>query len=157
MGDRPISFLACAWVRTKCAQKTHVGLWERYMILESCQKYIPLVQGLDGVLQVVWEPTLAVSQACVVRGSGIWCIAYVGPVWSHGMAYDNTRHTDVAKGGRFLDWGWPTRTSSSKEGGLWYPGPWDGDILAQALIELIEYSYQQGASSFSEVYLKKNL
>jgi hypothetical protein len=26
--------------------------------------------------------------------------------------------------------------------------PRDGDILAQGLIELIEYSYQQGASSF---------
>jgi hypothetical protein len=26
--------------------------------------------------------------------------------------------------------------------------PGDGDIMAQGLIELIEYSYQQGASSF---------
>jgi hypothetical protein len=39
--------------------------------------------------------------------------------------------------------------------GLWYPGLWDGDILAQGLIELIEYPYQQGASSFLEVYLKR--
>jgi hypothetical protein len=31
----------------------------------------------------------------------------------------------------------------------------DGDILAQGLIELIEYSYQQGASSFSEAYLER--
>jgi hypothetical protein len=29
------------------------------------------------------------------------------------------------------------------------------DILAQGLIELIEYPYQQGASSFSEAYLEK--
>jgi hypothetical protein len=29
--------------------------------------------------------------------------------------------------------------------------PVDGDILSQGLIELIEYSYQQGASSFLEV------
>jgi hypothetical protein len=36
-----------------------------------------------------------------------------------------------------------------------YPGPWDGDILAQDLIELIEYPYQQGASSFSEAYLER--
>jgi hypothetical protein len=35
------------------------------------------------------------------------------------------------------------------------PGPWDGDILAQGLIELIEYSYQQGASSFSEAYIER--
>jgi hypothetical protein len=30
----------------------------------------------------------------------------------------------------------------------------DSDILAQGLIELIEYSHQQGASSFSEAYLE---
>jgi hypothetical protein len=36
-----------------------------------------------------------------------------------------------------------------------YPGPWDGDIMAQGLIELIEYPYQQGASSFSEAYLER--
>jgi hypothetical protein len=33
----------------------------------------------------------------------------------------------------------------------------DCDILAYSLRELIEYSYQQGASSFLEAYLKKNL
>ena len=32
--------------------------------------------------------------------------------------------------------------------------PVNGDILPQGLIELIEYSYQQGASSFSEAYLE---
>jgi hypothetical protein len=31
----------------------------------------------------------------------------------------------------------------------------DGDILAQGLIELIVYSYQQGASSCSEAYLER--
>jgi hypothetical protein len=35
--------------------------------------------------------------------------------------------------------------------------PWDGDILAQGLIELLGYPYQQGASSFSEAYLERNL
>jgi hypothetical protein len=30
----------------------------------------------------------------------------------------------------------------------------DGDIMAQGLIELIEYSHQQGASSFLKAYLK---
>jgi hypothetical protein len=33
--------------------------------------------------------------------------------------------------------------------------PGDGDILAQGLIKLIEYSYQQGASSFWEAYLER--
>jgi hypothetical protein len=65
MGDRQGSFLGCASVRTKCAQKTHVGPWGQYMILESCQVKIPPVQRLDRVLQVVSEPTLAVSRACV--------------------------------------------------------------------------------------------
>jgi hypothetical protein len=37
---------------------------------------------------------------------------------------------------------------------LSYLGPSNGDILAQGLIELIEYPYQQGASSFSEAYLE---
>jgi hypothetical protein len=31
----------------------------------------------------------------------------------------------------------------------------DGDILAQGLIELIEYSYQQGAFSFLEACLER--
>jgi hypothetical protein len=34
-----------------------------------------------------------------VRGLGIWCMEHVGPKWSHDMAYDDTRHTDVAKRG----------------------------------------------------------
>jgi hypothetical protein len=33
--------------------------------------------------------------------------------------------------------------------------PLGWDILAQGLIELIEYSYKQGASSFPEAYLKR--
>jgi hypothetical protein len=31
----------------------------------------------------------------------------------------------------------------------------DGDILAQGLIELIEYSYQQDASYFLEAYIER--
>jgi hypothetical protein len=39
----------------------------------------------------------------VGRGSGIWRMAHVGLEWSHGMAYDDTRHADVAKrGGSWL-------------------------------------------------------
>jgi hypothetical protein len=34
-----------------------------------------------------------------VRGLGIWRMAHVGPEWSYGMAYDDTRHIDVAKRG----------------------------------------------------------
>jgi hypothetical protein len=34
-----------------------------------------------------------------VRVYGAWRMAHVRPEWSHGMAYDDTRHTDVAKRG----------------------------------------------------------
>jgi hypothetical protein len=30
---------------------------------------------------------------------GAWRMAHVGPKWSHGMTYDDTRHTDVTKMG----------------------------------------------------------
>jgi hypothetical protein len=33
--------------------------------------------------------------------------------------------------------------------------PLDGDILAQGLLESIEYSYQQGTSSFPKAYLER--
>jgi hypothetical protein len=48
---------------------------------------------------------------CGLGGSGIWRMAHVGPEWSHGMAYDGTRHTDVDKrGGSWIGVD-PTRTS----------------------------------------------
>jgi hypothetical protein len=36
---------------------------------------------------------------CGLGGSVKWRMAHVGREWSHGMAYDDTRHTDVAKWG----------------------------------------------------------
>jgi hypothetical protein len=36
---------------------------------------------------------------CGLVGSGIWRMAHVGSEWSHGMAYDGTRHIDVTKRG----------------------------------------------------------
>jgi hypothetical protein len=36
---------------------------------------------------------------CGLGGSGIWRMAHVGLEWSHGMAYDDTRHIDVARRG----------------------------------------------------------
>jgi hypothetical protein len=93
---------------------------------------------------MVLEPTLAVSQACVavwVSGSGIWRLAHVGLEWSYGMAYDDTRHTNMAnRGGSWI--GVDRRGRMSSKGvdydilapGMGYPG--------QGLIELIVYSYQ---------------
>jgi hypothetical protein len=56
--------------------------------------------GLDGVLQVYQNRPSRFHGHVWVRGSGIWRMAHVGKEWSHGMAYDDTRHTDVAKRGR---------------------------------------------------------
>jgi hypothetical protein len=55
---------------------------------------------------------------CGLGGSGIWCMAHVGQEWSHGMTYDDTRHTDVAKrGGSWIGVDRRGRRSS-KGGGL---------------------------------------
>jgi hypothetical protein len=55
---------------------------------------------------------------CGLGGSGIWSMTHVGPEWSHGMAYDDTRHTDVVKRGS--SWIGVDRRGrrSSKGGGL---------------------------------------
>jgi hypothetical protein len=55
---------------------------------------------------------------CGLGGSGIWRMAHVGLERSHGIAYDDTRHTDVAKrGGSWI--GVDRRgCQSSKGGGL---------------------------------------
>ena len=55
---------------------------------------------------IVWGITSGIradprgfTGVCGLGGSGIWRTTHVGPEWSHGMAYDDTRHTDVAKRG----------------------------------------------------------
>jgi hypothetical protein len=54
---------------------------------------------------------------CGLGGSSIWCMAHVGSEWSHGMAYDDTRHTDVAKrGGSWI--GVDRRGLRSSKGGV---------------------------------------
>jgi hypothetical protein len=82
-------------------------------------------------------------------------MAHVGQEWSHGMAYDDTRHINVAKtGGSWL--GVVRRGRRSSKGvDCDILALVDGDILAQCLIELKEYSYQQGAYSFLEGYLER--
>jgi hypothetical protein len=63
---------------------------------------------------------------CGLGGSGIWRMVHVGPEWSHGMAYDNTRHIDVGKrGGSWIEVDRRGRRSS-KRGGC--------DILAPGMV-----------------------
>jgi hypothetical protein len=55
---------------------------------------------------------------CGLGGLGIWRMTHVGPEWSHDMAYDDTRHTDVTKrGGSWIEFDRRGRRSS-KGGGL---------------------------------------
>jgi hypothetical protein len=57
--------------------------------------------GVDRVLQMVSEPTSWFHGRVWARGYGIWRLAHVGPKWSHGMAYDDTRHRRDQEG-KFL-------------------------------------------------------
>jgi hypothetical protein len=58
------------------------------------------------------------TDVCGLGGSGIWRMVHVGPEWSHGMAYDDTIHANMAKkGGSWIGVDRRGR-QSSKVGGL---------------------------------------
>jgi hypothetical protein len=59
-------------------------------------------------------------------GSGIWRMVHVGPKWSHGIAYDDTRHTYVAKRG--VSWTGVDRRGRRSSKGV------DCDILAPGMV-----------------------
>jgi hypothetical protein len=63
---------------------------------------------------------------CGLGDSGIWHMAHVGPEWSHDMAYDDTRHTDVAKRG--VSWIGVDRQGRRSSKGV------DCDILAPGMV-----------------------
>ena len=96
MGDRSGSFTGCARVRTKCAEKTSVGLWGQ----SRDPRELPGVAAPDttvsGVLHLVSEPTLAVTRACAGQGRG--------HVARRGTCA-GTGRMDVCQGGTFLAWG----------------------------------------------------
>jgi hypothetical protein len=64
-------------------------------------------------------------------------MVYVGPEWSHGMAYDDTGHTDMAKRGDFWLGVDRRQLRFSKGVDCDILASVDGDILAQGLIELV--------------------
>jgi hypothetical protein len=79
-----------------------------------------------GVTSGIRADTRGFAGVCGLGGLGIWRMAHVGPEWSHGMAYDNTRHTDVAKmGGSWI--GVDRRGRRSSKGV-------DCDILAHGMV-----------------------
>jgi hypothetical protein len=105
--------------------------------------------GVPGMLQMVSESSLAVSQVRTVQLRRIWWRTGQGRGYvrmTHGSSA-STERTDVAKRGR--SWlGADQRGRRSSKGV-------DCDILTQALIGLIEYSYHQGIPSFPEVHLQR--
>jgi hypothetical protein len=54
-----------------------------------------------GVTSVIRTDPRGFTGVCGLGGSGIWRMVHVGPEWAHDMAYDDTRHTDMAKRGGF--------------------------------------------------------
>lgn len=85
--------------------KVHIkdSCWSVWMIygLRELSGVSIVGSRVNGALQMVLEPTLAVSWSCGARGSAIWCMALVGLEWSHGMTYDDTRHTYMTKRGGY--------------------------------------------------------
>jgi hypothetical protein len=80
----------------------------------------------QGVTSGIRADPRGFTGVCGLGGSGIWRMAHVGPEWSHGMAYDDTRHTDVAKrGGSWI--GVDRRGHRSSKGV-------DCDILAPGMV-----------------------
>ena len=87
-------------MRTKCAKKD--PCWSVGTIYDS--RELPGVSiagpGIGrGVISGIRADPRGFTGVCGLGDSGIWHMAHVGPEWSHDMAYDDTRHTDVAKRG----------------------------------------------------------
>jgi hypothetical protein len=75
---------------------------------------------------------------------------------SSGMAVPSTRPAEARRSSpnaRPTTPFWPSIGAKQRESVISWPLGWD--ILPQGLIKLIEYSYQQGASSFSVAYLER--
>jgi hypothetical protein len=84
-----------------------------------------------GVTNVNRVDPCSFTGVCGLGVRVIWSMVHVGVEWSYDMTYNDTRHTDVAKrGGSWI--GVDRRGRRSSKGV-------DCDILAQDLIELIEY------------------
>jgi hypothetical protein len=111
------------------------------MILECYHEYVPQVREWTGCYKWYQSRPSQFHWCVWARGSGIWRMTYVGPEWSHGMTYDDTRHKDMAKrGGSWL--GVDQRGRRSSKGvDCDILTPMDGDIQAPGLIKLVDCSY----------------
>jgi hypothetical protein len=86
-------------VRTKCAQKTRVGLWGWSMVLDGCQEKVPPIREWTRCYKRYQSRPSRFHGRVWDRGSGIWRMTHVDPEWSHGIPYDDTRHIDMTKRG----------------------------------------------------------
>jgi hypothetical protein len=75
-----------------------------------------------GVTSGIRSDPRSFTGVCGLGGSGIWRMSHVGPEWSHGMAYDDTRHTDMAKRG--CSWIEVDRRRSRSSKGVDYDITW---------------------------------
>jgi hypothetical protein len=91
-----------AWVRTKCTEKTCVGLWVWFMILENAKSKYHRSRRCRGCYKWYQSHPSWFYRCVWARGLGIWCMVHVGTEWSHDMSYDDTWHIDMAKRGGSL-------------------------------------------------------
>jgi hypothetical protein len=100
MGDRPGSF---SWVRmSEDKVRTKDLCWSVGTIYDPSELLGVSTAGPgigQGVTSGIRADPRGFMDVCGLGGSGIWRMAHVDPEWSHGMAYDDTRHTDMAKRG----------------------------------------------------------
>jgi hypothetical protein len=119
MGDRPGSFSRVRMSEDKVCTKD--SCWSMGTIYDSSELLGVSTAGLGigrGVTSGIRTDPRRFHGRVWVRGSSIWHMVHVGPEWSYGIIYDDTRHTDVAKRGD--SWIGVDRRGrrSSKEGGL---------------------------------------
>jgi hypothetical protein len=89
---------------------------------------------------------------CVLGGSSIWRMwAWIG----HMAWHMTTLETQTWLRGEVPRLGLTDEDVGLLRGWIVISWPLGWDILAQGLIGLIEYPYQQGASYFSEAYLER--
>jgi hypothetical protein len=100
MGDRPESFSRVRMSENKV--RTKDSYWSVGTIYDLRELPGVSAAGLGigrGVTSGIRADPRDFMGVCGLGGSGIWSMAHVGLEWSNGMAYDDTRHTNVAKRG----------------------------------------------------------